>query len=93
VQLRRRGISAISVRELEKLGEDDPVLLDYAIENGLVVCSHDSHFLDLAKKNLEHWGIVFIPHRRREIGTVVRALTAVARRNDANDLFGMVLYL
>ncbi|MCY4466276.1 MAG: hypothetical protein OXE46_12145 [Chloroflexi bacterium] len=41
---------AIIARDLEKLSEDDPVLLDYAIENGLVVCSHDADNLELARR-------------------------------------------
>ena len=92
-QLQNRGISAVSVRDLSKLGEGDPTLLEYATENGLVVCSHDTDFLDLAKTNFEHAGIVFIPDRRREIGTVVKALTSMARQYNAIDMENILLYL
>lgn len=93
VQLQRRGIYAISVKELKKFGEDDPVLLDYAIANGLVVISHDADFLDLAKTNMPHAGIVFIPNRRRGIGVAVKALSALAQERNANDVNNLVLYL
>ncbi len=92
-QLQNRGIYAVSARDLSKLGQGDPALLEYAIENGLVVCSHDTDFLDLAKTDLEHTGIVFIPDSRREIGTVVKALTEIARTYRANDMKNIVLYL
>ena len=92
-QLQNRGIYAVSVRDLSMFGEDDPALLEYATENGLVVCSHDTDFLDLAKTNLEHAGIVFIPDSRREIGTVVKVLTAMARKYNAKDMENIVLYL
>ena len=58
-QLRKRGIDAVTVRELECFGDSDLRHLRRAREQGRVICTNASDFLELAKSGIEHTGIVF----------------------------------
>lgn len=58
-QLKRRGIQAVTVRDLGLLGDEDVNHLKHAIDEGYVLCTHDADYLDLALSGIEHAGIVF----------------------------------
>lgn len=58
-QLKSRDTDAITVRDLNLLGEDDVNHLQIATQQGRVLCTYDSDFLDMAASGIQHAGIVF----------------------------------
>ena len=61
--------------KLEIYSEDDPVLLELAIELERVICTRDAE----AQAGMEHAGIVFFERGQRNIGYMVRSLRAIAK--------------
>lgn len=58
-QLRRRGIDAVTVRDLGLLGDSDYNHLGRATRLGYVFCTNDADFVELAKVGATHAGIVW----------------------------------
>jgi hypothetical protein len=73
-QLRRRGIDAITTRDLGLLGESDINHLNRAIDQGRVLYTHDTDYLDMAFAGVEHSGIIFGQQARHGVGDWVRFL-------------------
>ncbi len=73
-QLQRRGIDAITVRDLTAFGESDRQQLARATEMARVMCSSDPHFIELATEGIEHHGIVFGQQDAQTIGDWVNFL-------------------
>ena len=73
-QLQKRGIDAVTVRDLDCLGDNDLRHLRRAKELGRVVCTNDNDFLELANSGIEHAGIVFGEQDVVFIGTWVNFL-------------------
>ncbi len=74
-QLKRRGIEAVTVRDLGLLGDDDASHLERAARMGFVLCSHDTDYAQLASSGIEHAGIIIGQQDRHLIGDWVRGLT------------------
>ncbi len=67
-QRRRRGIDAITVRDLDRLGDSDTNHLQQAIATRRALVTCDSDFLALAASGVEHTGIVFGVQEELTIG-------------------------
>ena len=92
-QLRRRGIDAITVRDLDKLGDDDLSHLRRAAEQGRILCTYDKDYTRLAKQGVEHKGIVFISGKRRAIGVLVKCLEQMYLDYTSDGMQNKVEYL
>ena len=92
-QLNQRRIDTLTVRDLGKLGEDDPPLLIYASELGRVLCTYDHDYVDMAKRGAEHAGIVFIPGAYRGIGVMVRYFELLHAVYNPDEMKNKVEYL
>jgi len=58
-QLKRLNISVVTVRDLNTLGDSDSSHLQRASAMGLVLCSNDADFLELAfDEQARHCGVV-----------------------------------
>ena len=84
-QLNKLGIDTVTVRDQKTRGKDDPSQLQVASEQGRVLCTLDSDYLELAKDGAIHAGIVFIPSENSEIGVVVTYLALMARVFTADE--------
>lgn len=74
-QLKRKGIDAITVKDLGLQGESDDYQLHLANEMQRVICTMDDDYIQLFIDGKEHWGIVFASRKdRRSIGTWVKFL-------------------
>ncbi len=93
VQLRRRGIDAITVRDLDKLGDGDLIHLRRAAEQERVLCTYDKDYIRLAKQGIEHRGIVFIYGAHRDIGVLVNHLALMYLVYTTDDMQNKVEYL
>ena len=92
-QLARKGIDAITVRDLDLLGEDDPNHLRLATEMGRVLCTHDKDYPRLNATGVEHAGIAFAEQYRATIGGWVRALMNLHATTTAEEMIGQIRFL
>lgn len=76
-QLQRRGIDAVTTRDLGLLGDSDINHLKRAIAEGRVLCTHDVDYLEMAFAGVEHTGIIFGQQARHGVGDWVRFLELV----------------
>ncbi len=91
-QLRKRGIEAVTVRDLGTLGAEDITHLMRATEMGYVLCTHDTDYIDLASNRLPHAGIVFGQHSHT-IGDWVNFLELIFTIYSAEEMHNRVEYL
>lgn len=92
-QLRKHGIDALSVRDLESLGDSDLNHLQRAAAMGRVLCTHDQDFLRMAAQGDEHAGIAFSPQYNATIGGWVRGLRDLHERITPEEAKGQIFYL
>lgn len=92
-QLAASGLDVVSAHSLDKLGDKDPNHLERATAMGRVLCTYDTDFLQLARTNLQHGGIIFASQQKVSIGGWVRELRALHARLSAEDAAGQVIYL
>lgn len=93
VQLRRRGIEAVTVRDLGLLGDSDSNHLARAAAMGYVLCTNDADYLDMASAGIAHAGIVFGQQHRHTIGDWVRQLELMAAVYEPGDMQNHIEYL
>lgn len=92
-QLRRRGLDALSARDVSLLKVSDDVQLRYAAVHGRVLCTKDSGFANPANWDIEHGGIAYFPDSSVSIGYIVRALQEVYRDETAESMKNSLRYL
>jgi uncharacterized protein with PIN domain len=71
--LRRRGVDVLTVQEAGNSGLSDHEQLNFALENGCVIVTMDSDFLQLAVQGITHPGIAYASPRK-SIGELIGAL-------------------
>lgn len=81
-QLKRRGIEAVTVRDLGLLGDE-----------GYVLCTHDADYVDLALSGIEHKGIVFGQQHKHTLGEWVNFLELVHGVYDAEEMHNLIEYV
>ncbi len=92
-QLARHGIDAITARDAGKLSDDDLEQLRFATDEGRVLCSYDKDFIEMAKDNIEHAGIVYVRGGTRSVGVLVKALREIHRHETADGMKNRLEYL
>ena len=92
-QLQRRGIDAVTVRDLDFLGDSDHHHLARATRLGYVLCTNDADYVELATAGIEHAGIVFGQQHKHGIRDWVRFLELVASVLDPEEMVNRVEYL
>lgn len=92
-QLKAHGIDALTAKDVERLGLDDMVQLQYAIDTGRTICTYDKHFVDLAKLGIEHCGIAYFRGKLGNISRIVRALRHLHKYETPESMKYRVEYL
>lgn len=92
-QLQLRGIDAVSVRALGRLGESDESHLARATRLGRVLVTSDVDFLRLATEGIPHAGIVFGVQADHSLGDWVKKLELICFVYSPADLENHVEYL
>jgi hypothetical protein len=93
IQLQQRGVDAVSVRDLDVLGDDDVSHLDRATRMGRVLVTTDVDFLRLAATGAQHSGIVFGDQQEHTIGDWVRDLELLCFVFSSEEMENHVEYL
>lgn len=92
-QLKRRGIEAVTVRDLDLLGDSDLNHLERAASMGYVLCTHDADYVEMAGQGLTHAGVVFGQQHKHGIGDWVRYLELLAAFYQPEEMKDRVEYL
>ncbi len=92
-QLHRRGIEAITVRDLGLLGDSDHNHLERAAQLGYVLCTNDADYVEIAASGVEHAGIVFGQQHKHGVGEWVRFLQLLASVLEADEMSNRVEYV
>lgn len=74
IGLRRRGIDTETTVEAGLRSAADVEHLDYALERGRVIFTHDDDYLALAASGRHHAGIVYCKQGSRTIGQMIEFL-------------------
>lgn len=92
-QLQRRGIDAVSVRDLNLLGDIDSNHLHRATEMGRVLVTTDVDFLRLVAEGDPHTGIIFGNQQDFTLGDWVKNLELICFVYTAKEMANHVEYL
>lgn len=92
-QLHKRGIEAVTARDLDKLGDSDVNHLARATQMAYVLCTHDSDYIALAASGIPHAGIVFGQQDQHGIGDWVKGLELIHAFYTAEEMQNHVEYL
>lgn len=92
-QLKRRGIEAVTARDLGVLGESDANHLARATRLNYVLCTHDADYIRLAVSGIEHAGIIRGLQHKHGIGDWVRKLTQLHASRTPDYMKNHVEYL
>jgi len=92
--LRRRGVNAISAKDVGNLGLTDEDQLKYALKEKLVIFTHDDDFLSLVRKSkLEHGGIIYVHQQRLSIGEYIRRIKFLVETRSLNEMMNRIQFL
>ncbi|MHB1037814.1 MAG: DUF5615 family PIN-like protein [Pirellulales bacterium] len=91
--LRRRGIDVTTTGEAGLIGSTDEEQLTFARSHERVLVTHDEDYLRLHHQGVPHAGIAYCHPRRRSIGQIVLALTALWRRATSESVRNRVEFL
>ncbi len=92
-QLQRRGISAVTVRSLNLLGDEDQNHLQRATALGCVLATHDTDYYQLVSEGAEHAGLVIGQQDQHTIGDWVNGLTLIHAVYTAEEMRNRVEFL
>ena len=92
-QLKAQVTDVLTAKDVERLGFDDRLQLQYAIDTGRTICTYDKHFVDLAKLGIEHHGIAYFRGKLGDIGRIVRALRYLHEQETPESMTYRVEYL
>ena len=93
IQLRLRGIDAVSVRDLDLRGDSDDNHLIRALEMGRVLVTSDADFLIMSATQVEYAGIIFGKQEDHFIGDWVRGLELICFVYNAEEMKNHVEFL
>lgn len=91
--LKQKGIEVSTVQELGRSGLSDLEQVEYARQEGWVLVTFDSDFLAMARKEVQHSGIVWCPERKYSIGQLVRALALIHAVMNKDQMLSHVEFL
>lgn len=92
-QLQRRGIDALTARDVSLLEVSDDVQLRFAASHGRALCTKDSGFANPANWVVEHDGIAYFPDSSVSIGYAVNALLELHRNETTESMENRLVYL
>lgn len=92
-QLHQRGITVVTVRQLELLGDSDVNHLARSTAMGYVLCTYEFDYVQWAATGVNHAGIVLGHFRKHGVGDWVKALILYHAVYTVQDMRNRVEYL
>ena len=93
IGLRQRGVDATSAREQGLLGASDLAQLNFAVQAGRILVTHDRDFMRIVAAGTFHRGIAYSPPQSQSIGQIVRRLMQLWRDRQQDEFVNRVEYL
>lgn len=90
--LRTRGVDMLTCQESDMLSATDEEQLAYATKDERVIFTHDTDFLKIHAKGVEHAGIVFT-HKQEDTGGNIRNLKLIHDVMDSEEMRNHVEYI
>lgn len=91
--LRRRGIDVTTASDARLIGASDPDHVEFALQEGRVIFTHDSDFLRIANEGVSHAGIAYCHPRDHSIGEIILALVVLWRSREPEEVRNRVVFL
>ena len=95
--LKRRGVEALSARDVGNLGLTDEQQLAYAQALNMVLFTHDDDFLKIAHERLEggqpHGGIIYVHQQKLGLGEMIRRLKVLTELLTEDDFHNHIEFL
>lgn len=95
--LKRRGVEALSARDVGNLGLTDEQQLAYAQALNMVLFTHDDDFLRIAHERLvsgqPHGGIIYVHQQKLGLGEIIRRLKVITELMNEEDLRNHIEFL
>jgi hypothetical protein len=91
--MQAHGITGITVRDLDRLGDTDENHVQHAAAMGYVLWTCDADCLRLHSQRFPHAGIVFAIERAVSIGDWVRSLDLICGTLTADEMKDHIEYL
>ncbi len=91
--LKQKGITAAIMHELGRRGFSDAEHLQFALDEGWVLVTFDSDYLAMARKEVQHAGIVWCAERKFSIGQLIRALAFLHAMTNRDSMRNHVEFL
>lgn len=91
--LRQHGIDVTTTVDANLRSATDEEQLDYAQRTERVLVTHDTDFLRLAGRDLDHQGIAFCYKTSRSLGEIIRSLILIYEMLSPEEIAGRVEYL
>jgi len=92
-QLKRRGVEAVTARDLGGLGDTDVNHLHRAAAMGYVLCTHDPDYVEMAARGVQHVGIVLGQQHKHGIGDWVRFLELLNAVCESHEMRNHIEYV
>ena len=92
-ELPKLGIDVLLAKTVTPPRTPDLTQLSFAAKERRVLCTQDKHFLEIARKHPNHWGIAFVKSKSSEIGSVVKALRELHQNESPDSMRNMLTYL
>lgn len=90
--LKRRGVNALSARDVGNLGLSDEEQLIYATKEDLVIVTHDDDFLSMAM-DIKHKGIIYVHQEKYGVGDLIRRLKLLWEIAQLKEMLNHVEFL
>ena len=83
--LRRRGIEVLTCQEANIRTAKDIEIFEFALENGYVIFSQDTDFLNICSTKFPHKGLIY-SHKQNDIGRIIRGLMLICEILNADEM-------
>lgn len=95
--LRTRGMDVVTVQDLGRRSDDDPLLLDWALQHERILLTNDQDFLAIAAERgarLETFAPIFYwPQQQRAVADLLRKILQLATTQSYAEASSQVFFL
>lgn len=88
--LQLRGIEVFTAADAGLLSVPDDKVIDYALQNRLVIFTQDDDYPRLHGLGVKHAGIIYCKQGSRSLGEIIQFLKLIADSLDEEDIFGCI---
>ena len=91
--LRRRGVDVTMPGNVGLIGAGDDAHIAFGVAQQRVIFTHDDDFLALARRGVEHFGIVYCHQQARTVGQILGGLLLISDCLTVEDMRNHIEFL